>query len=121
MNTTAKLSLLVLSIPMLACGLLGTVLSFNPTTTPSTNGNYDGLQAAAKQKGWRVHRGNASEYNLSVYPAEGETINFTENLNSHNIDYNCTGGRFEDDSDRCAAEVRALCVAAFGESCEDFD
>ena len=56
-----------------------------------------------------------------MYPAEGESINFNENLNSHNVGYMCEGGRFTDDDARCKSEVRSLCVAAFKESCEDFD
>jgi len=121
MSVISRMAVGFLALVSLACGLLGTAMALDNTTTPATAANYNRLKAVAEHRGWRTHVGDANDWNLQIFPKEGEKIIFNTNLNSDTIEYMCEGGRFDEDDDLCASEVRSVCVEGFGESCEDFD
>lgn len=120
MKKSTRLLLAMFAAICLACGVLGTAMSMNMTTTPSNDANYNQLLAAAQHLGWQGQRGASDDWDLQVFPNSGEKIILTENLNSHTIQYLCEGGRFEEDEDLCVSEVERLCQTAFNDSCEDF-
>jgi hypothetical protein len=96
------------------CGLISTALDMENTSVRAERANFDALEAAATQVGWRPVRGTSStDWPLTIHVEKGEKILITENAQTGRIAFTCNGDRLDDD-DRCLVEVNKIWNIAFG-------
>ena len=118
MRSSALAALLASTLALCsACAFMGAAFSMRQTKVISSDGNYDKLVAAASALGWKAQKRvgewkTTEDWNLLVFPAEGEKIIFTLNNFSKCIDFTCKGGSL-DSSDSCVAQANKLLGPAF--------
>lgn len=113
MRTRALMLFTVAAFPT-GCGLISNALDMENTSVRAERGNFDALEAAATQVGWRAVRGTSStDWPLTIHVEKGEKILITENAQTGRIAFTCDGDRLDDD-DRCLTEVNKIWNIAFG-------
>lgn len=113
MRTRALMLFMFAAFPT-GCGLISNALDMENTSVRAERANFDALEAAATQVGWRPVRGTSStDWPLTVHVDKGEKILITENAQTGRIAFTCDGDRLDDD-DRCLGEVNKIWNIAFG-------